>query len=349
MDLSVMFFGADGADGGASAARKYDDILAVARLADELGFRAVWTPERHFQQFGQVFPAPAVLGAALAMVTSDIEIRAGSVVLPLHHPLRTVEEWSVVDNLSKGRVGVSVATGWHSTDFVLAPENYADRRANAMEQIGLIRRLWAGGSAEFPDGLGEPVEVRPQPTPFSPSLPMWLTTSGSPETWVAAGRARTGVLTTVAGQTRSALVEKIASYRNAFAAAPEQLGASPQGTVTLMVHAYVADSEAEVRKAVRDPLKRYFKSYVGQTSTSKGADGTAPVLDEAQKEVMAEFAFERYLSWGSLLGAPEKCRDMLTDLAAMGCDEVACLVDFGLDRGDVEKSLRRIHEIHQSL
>src|SRR6476660_2967661 len=108
MDLSVMFFGADdGTDGGGHPA-KYDDILAIARTADELGFRAVWTPERHFQQVGQVFPGPPVLGAALAVATQRIDVRAGSVVLPLHHPLRVVEDWAVVDNLSRGRVGISV-------------------------------------------------------------------------------------------------------------------------------------------------------------------------------------------------------------------------------------------------
>ena len=49
--------------------------------------------------------------------------RAGSVVLPLHDPIRVAEEWAVLDNLSGGRIGVSFASGWHTGDFVLAPEN----------------------------------------------------------------------------------------------------------------------------------------------------------------------------------------------------------------------------------
>ena len=54
MDLSVMFFGADDSTAGGGHLAKYDDILAITRAADELGFTAVWTPERHFQQVGPV-------------------------------------------------------------------------------------------------------------------------------------------------------------------------------------------------------------------------------------------------------------------------------------------------------
>ena len=80
-----MFFGADDAGRGAHAAR-YEEILRIARVAGSLGFAAVWTPERHFQRVGQVFPNPMVLSAALAAATERIAVRAGSLVLPLHHP-----------------------------------------------------------------------------------------------------------------------------------------------------------------------------------------------------------------------------------------------------------------------
>jgi len=350
MDLSVMFFGAEGAGSG-GAADVYDDVLALAEAADALGFTAVWTPERHFQRFGQAFPAPAVLGAALAARTSRLEIRAGSAVLPLKHPLRTVEEWSVLDNLSRGRVGLSVAAGWHSTDFVLAPGAYAERREDALAQIGLIRRLWAGEEFKSADGLGESVAVRPRPEPYRRSLPLWLTSSGSERGWRDAGRLRTGVLAAAPGQSRAELAEKIALYRAAYEAAPAQLGSGERGTVTLMVHAYAGESPAQVRAKVRDPLKDYFKAYFRQTSSSKAGAGEAalPELTAAQTDTMAEFAFERYLAWGSLLGTPERCWEMMADFDALGCDELACLVDFGLDRADIIASMRRLAQVRDRL
>jgi glutamate-1-semialdehyde-2,1-aminomutase len=91
---------------------KYNLLFEGAKFADENGFAALWMPERHFHAFGGFSPNPSVISAALAKVTQRIQLRAGSVVLPLHHPIRVAEEWSIVDNLSKGRVGISFASGW---------------------------------------------------------------------------------------------------------------------------------------------------------------------------------------------------------------------------------------------
>ena len=99
MDFSLFYFANDSRE---SAGRRYELLIEGARFADENGFTAVWTPERHFHPFGGLYPNPAVTGAAVAAVTKRVQVRAGSVVSPLHHPLRIAEEWSVVDNLSGG-------------------------------------------------------------------------------------------------------------------------------------------------------------------------------------------------------------------------------------------------------
>jgi alkanesulfonate monooxygenase SsuD/methylene tetrahydromethanopterin reductase-like flavin-dependent oxidoreductase (luciferase family) len=44
------------------------------------------------------------------MIKNQIELRSGSVVSPLHSAIRIAEEWSVVDNLSNGRVSISFAS-----------------------------------------------------------------------------------------------------------------------------------------------------------------------------------------------------------------------------------------------
>jgi natural product biosynthesis luciferase-like monooxygenase protein len=346
VDLSVMFFGADSTTAGQTRHEQaYEDILTVAREADRLGFHALWTPERHFQQVGQVFPSPPVLGAALAVATERIGIRAGSVVLPLHHPLKVAEDWAVVDNLSHGRVGLSVATGWHSADFALAPGSYTDRRARTMDTVPVLRSLWAGESAEYPDGTGRPVSVVPQPRPVQDTLPLWITTSGNPETWEAAGRLRCGVLGATVGQSRDELADKIDRYRAACASAPDQRGTDAHGRVTLMAHTYVGADDAEVRRLAAAPLKSYLASYLRQTAANRTADAGTAALTEEKTAMLAEFAFERYLSWGSLLGSPGHCAKMLADLAELGVDEIACFIDFGLGRDDVLTGLRRLAEL----
>ena len=78
MDFSLFYFANDVADD--TGGGRYDLLLDGARFADEHGFAAVWTPERHFHPFGGVYPSPAVTGAAVAAVTSRVGVRAGSVV-----------------------------------------------------------------------------------------------------------------------------------------------------------------------------------------------------------------------------------------------------------------------------
>ncbi len=105
MDFGIMFFSSAGRKG--RAGNIYGLLLDAARFADERGFSCVWTPERHFHEFGGLFANPSVTSAALAVATRHLQIRAGSLISPLHNPVRIAEEWAMVDNLSGGRVAVS--------------------------------------------------------------------------------------------------------------------------------------------------------------------------------------------------------------------------------------------------
>src|ERR1700691_5943115 len=160
--LSLFFFNAD------AAGRKegqYDMLLESAKFADQNGFTAVWTPERHFQRFGGLYGSPSVTSAALAVLTKRISIRAGSVVLPLQNPLRVAEEWAMIDNLSNGRAGISVASGWHVNDFVLSPDTFKNRHEDMYAKIAIIQRLWRGEKISLPNGAGITTEVGILPAP----------------------------------------------------------------------------------------------------------------------------------------------------------------------------------------
>ena len=120
LDFSLSYFANDEDSLGR---RKYQLLLDGARFADSHGFSAIWTPERHFHSFGGLYPSPAITGAGIATLTENVGIRAGSVVIPLHDPLQVAEEWAMIDNLTEGRVGLGIASGWQPDDFVLRPEN----------------------------------------------------------------------------------------------------------------------------------------------------------------------------------------------------------------------------------
>src|SRR5690606_38651302 len=114
MEFSLYYWGNDDGIGR----DKYKLLLEGAQFADQHGFCAVWTPERHFHAFGGPYPNPSVTGAAVAAVTHNISVRAGSYVVPLHHPARIAEEWAVIDNLTNGRAGIAIASGWQPEALV---------------------------------------------------------------------------------------------------------------------------------------------------------------------------------------------------------------------------------------
>ncbi len=359
VDFSLMFFASDE---GASddAADKYKLLLASAKFGDSHGFAAVWTPERHFHAFGGLYPNPSVTSAAIAAVTERIQIRAGSVVAPLHSPIRIAEEWALVDNLSGGRVGVSFASGWQPQDFVLAPENFADRKAKMFTTMDTVQRLWRGEAVEFATADGT-AEIRTLPRPVQPELPTWITAAGNPATFAAAGRAGANVLTHLLGQSVRELAEKVGVYRAAWADA----GHSGRGVVTLMLHTFVGESDDEVRDQVREAMKAYlgsamdliaraawsfptFRHAADRAGRTPGETLDAKALSPDEREALLEGSFARYFETSGLFGAPATCLRMVERVCGAGVDEIACLLDYGLPTAEVLDGLTRLDAVRRA-
>ena len=347
IDFSLFYFAND--DGGDGDEDRYRLLLEGAKLADRHGLAAVWTPERHFHPFGGLYPNPSVTSAAIAAITHRVQIRAGSVVLPLHHPLRVAEEWSVVDNLSHGRVGISFASGWHADDFVLRPGAYHDRREAMLRDIEVVRRLWRGEALRFPGGTGDgsEVEVRIHPRPVQRELPIWLTAAGNPETFRAAGALGANLLTHLLGQDLEELEEKIAVYRRAWQEAGHEPGG---GKVSLMVHTFVGRDPDAVAAQVREPFRRYLRSSAGllaNLARALGQEIHAASFGEQDMEALLDHALERYSANNALFGTVEGCGEMVERMRAVGVDEVACLIDFGVGTDAVLESIGLLAELRR--
>ena len=340
LEFSLFYFASE--DETANGDR-YRLLLEGAKFADAHGFKAVWTPERHFHSFGGLYPNPAVTSAAIAAVTNQVQIRAGSVVSPLHHPLRIAEEWAVVDNISHGRVGISFANGWHDRDFTLRPENFADRRTIMRQNIETVRKLWRGEAVEFVGGRGNALPVKIYPRPIQKDLPCWVTAAGNPETFKIAGEIGAGVLTHLLGQELDDLGKKIKIYREARRAAGHD-----DGCVTIALHTFVGEDLAAVKEKVREPLCRYLADSVDLLSGLTQAlypGAEIKSLKPDEKQALIEYSFNRYFELCGLLGTPETCRKILTKLQAIGVDEVACLIDFGVDTSSALESLKLLDRV----
>jgi natural product biosynthesis luciferase-like monooxygenase protein len=311
MQFGLMFFASDE---NALQGDKYHLLIECAKFADAHGFSSVWVPERHFTQFGCLYPNPAVLHAALARETERIRLLAGSVVLPLHHPLRVAEEWSVVDNLSGGRIGISFASGWNPNDFAFFPERYETRQQEMFAGIETVQKLWRGESLEVTNGNGQQVEVRVYPTPVQKELPIWVTAASNPDTFIKAGEIGANLLTHTLDQEPEQLAEKIALYREARA----RHGHDPQaGQVTVMLHTFVGEEMEVVREQARQPYCDYHKSNAGLLkglgrSRARNIDLTA--LSEKELDEFVNFLFERFASSRGLIGTPQSCRALVAQL-----------------------------------
>jgi len=328
VEFGIFFFAAVGDD----AARTYRLVLDAARKADDLGFAFVSTPERHFHRFGGAFPNPAVTSAMIAAVTEKVQIRAGSVVTPLHPAVRIVEDFAMVDSLSGGRAAISVGSGWNVNDFVIASDAYQTRRERMTADLDLIRRAWRDGKWTARNPLGHEVELDVFPRPVSAELPVWITASRSAETFQAAGRLGTNLLTHLENQDISELADKIDGYREAR----REAGWTGDGRVTLMMHTFVAPTTEQARAVARPWLTSYVRRAIdleamavnsgGKMSGGRDA-GTAMATEEARSR-LAEFGVNRYLDGASLIGSVAECAAIAGKVHAAGVDEIACLVDF---------------------
>ena len=314
MDFGIFFFSADGTGDNAA---KYDLLTDTARFADEKGFTSIWTPERHFQAFGGLYPTPAVTNSALAVMTKNIRLRA------------------MVDNLSDGRVDIAFATGWHKHDYVIQPLNYHDRRDLMFEYIDIVSRLWRGETVEIPGVDKEPTMVKTFPRPVQDELPFWITATSS-RTFEDAGRIGANVLTMMATN-----FEDVQSNIKLYREARTNNGHDPRkGIVTVMLHTYLDHDIERARDKTRDSLTKYLENFLDQMKYDPAA---APFMDDQEK--LLSFAFERYFATDALLGPPDKCARLVDKLADAGANEIACLVDFGPSKDDVLASLEILADL----
>ncbi|MFJ9108840.1 amino acid adenylation domain-containing protein [Streptomyces sp. NPDC102283] len=344
LDFSLYFFGDYPDHQGAGG---YENLLNAAEFADRNGFHTVWLPERHFHSFGGLFPNPSVLAAALATRTSRVRLHAGSVVLPLHHPIRVAEEWAMVDNLSDGRAGVCIASGWHARDFVLAPGNFGRHRELMYEQLEDVRTLWSGGRLSAVSGTGEPTEVTLYPRPVQDDIPLFAAVVDNPESYRRAALQGLGIVTNLMSQSVAELADNIALYR----CTREEGGLDPAGgRVVVLLHTYLGEDLAEAREEAAAPFVSYLRSSLSlfdRMANSLGLDADLERTAPEDVDFLLRRAYERYCESRALIGTVESGAPIVEAVRDAGADEIACFVDFGMAPELMAAGLPLIRELNE--
>ena len=293
--------------------------LALARVADALGFERYWLAEHHnMPAVGST--NPPVLVSLVAGVTERIRVGSGGVMLPNHAPLVVAEQFALLEAAFPGRIdlgigrapGTDPVTGWAlrhgaggvSDDNVLRFPEYVDNTLAMMGEAGV--QLSVGGRRH---------ELRA--TPAARSVPtIWLLGSSDYSARLAAQRGMPYVFAHhFSGQ---GTAEALELYRTHFRPSAEL--AEPRTFLT--VNACVAQSAEEAERRALPQLLTMLRLRTGQALEAQ------PSIEEAEKTVASGLPEgHRGVIDGMrarwIIAAAEEARARIAELArAFDVDEV---------------------------
>jgi alkanesulfonate monooxygenase SsuD/methylene tetrahydromethanopterin reductase-like flavin-dependent oxidoreductase (luciferase family) len=151
----------------------YEARLKLIEAYEQAGFYAYHVAEHHSTPIGMA-PSPSVFLSAIAQRTKTIRFGPLVYALPLHHPLRLIEEICMLDQLSGGRLEIGFGRGssptevsFYGQDPAKAQDIYTESRALIVQ--GLTQKVlnFDGKFFSFKD---IPMELEPLQKPHPP---MW--------------------------------------------------------------------------------------------------------------------------------------------------------------------------------
>src|SRR5713101_7924716 len=260
MEFGVQFFPAVGPE-QKSAEQYWREALALAQLAERLGFTNVRTVEHYFCSYGGYSPDPLIFLSAAAAVTRSIRLVTGAVLPVFNNPLKLAGQIGMVDAISAGRLEVGFARAFLPHEFARFGVSMDESRARFDEGLEQIRRLLEEErvTAQGRFHSFEKVTSLPRPTQ-KPRPPFWIAALSTKESFENAGRQGHHLMgIPLAG---AQMAELIKIYRDAWKAA----GHPGQGRVMLAFHMFCAETREKAAEVAHEPLNIYLKSIVNAAS-----------------------------------------------------------------------------------
>jgi probable F420-dependent oxidoreductase len=158
--------------------RSLDDLLAVTKAADDLGYTHVCAND-HLVYSRPWLDGPTALSAVLAR--SGTMTLATTVAVPvLRGPAATAKILAALDVLSGGRLMVGVGPGSSARDYELAGVSFEERWQRLDEAVQALRAFWRADDAPFEGTFYSTAGFRLEPTPAQrPGPPIWIGSWGS--------------------------------------------------------------------------------------------------------------------------------------------------------------------------
>jgi alkanesulfonate monooxygenase SsuD/methylene tetrahydromethanopterin reductase-like flavin-dependent oxidoreductase (luciferase family) len=233
----------------------YEARLRLVEAYDRAGFYAYHVAEHHSTPLGMA-PSPSVFLSAVAQRTRRLRFGALVYALPLHHPLRLIEEICMLDQLSGGRLEIGFGRGssaaeiaYYGQDPVKAQRIYAEALDLILQGLSRRRLDFHGQFFSFND---VPIELEPLQKPHPP---LWYGVHSDESAERAARRGLNIVSLDTARETRSFSDR----YRETWRSARGEIQQIPK--IGLSRFIVVAPSDEEALSAARRAYPVWHRSF----------------------------------------------------------------------------------------
>lgn len=305
----------------------YEESLAQAVVAEELGFESLWLTEHHFFRHGIVSDSLSVL-SYLAAKTSTIRLGTAVAVLPLHHPIRLAEASATVDVMSGGRLDFGIGKGYQTGEFKGLGVDMTNRDQRFDEALDVLVKGWTSEEPFTHEGaFWSFQDANPQPKPIQgPHPPLWLATDSDS----GLGRIAQNGWGLLLPQGRSP--EAVGAIMDRYRAALGEAGREYDPQKVVLARAmYCASTDEQAWNDVGQPYIDFVTRAV-----SLAAPGRAP-----SKPAASPFDLDADLRSSAIFGSPATCVRMLDDLRALGIERVIGFAHIGgLSHEKILASLR---------
>jgi alkanesulfonate monooxygenase SsuD/methylene tetrahydromethanopterin reductase-like flavin-dependent oxidoreductase (luciferase family) len=137
----------------AERAVPWSELLAMARRIEELGYDSLWVGDHLlYRNPGEAPRAPWEawsLLAALAAVTSRVEVGPLVACTAFHNPAMIAKKAATIDEISGGRLILGLGAGWHEPEYDAYGFPFDHRAGRFEEAFTIIRTLLREGTIDF--------------------------------------------------------------------------------------------------------------------------------------------------------------------------------------------------------
>lgn len=245
MQLGISSFGevapAHVAGADRSAQQRMRELLALAKLADEVGLDVLALGEHHRPDF--IISAPEVILAAAAAITKRIRLSSAVTVLSSADPVRTFQNFATVDLISDGRAEIIAGRGSFIESYPLFGYDLSDYDELFVEKLELLLKINANEVISWQGKHRTAVSAQGvYPRPMQPALPIWIGVGGTPASVVRAGKMGLPLTIAILGGAPDRYVPFAELYRESAQQAGHDAAQLP---LALNCHFHVAETSQQ--------------------------------------------------------------------------------------------------------